>query len=109
MLALISDLHFCDGTAIMGNVAPEVFGLALREIHEIAARIARARDRTTRVDLVFLGDIFDLLRTERWLEDERGDPVPLSERPWGSAAAVTATSIPGPVAARARRILSTAL
>ena len=41
----------------MGNASPEVFALALREIHDLAARIARARDQTTHVDLVLLGDI----------------------------------------------------
>ncbi len=106
MLAIISDLHFCDGTATMGNVAPEVFALALREIHDLAAKIALARDMPTRVDLVFLGDIFDLLRTERWLEDADGNPVPLAERPWGSRSALDGAGIPAPVAARARGILS---
>jgi UDP-2,3-diacylglucosamine pyrophosphatase LpxH len=109
MLALISDLHFCDGTATAGNVAPEVFALALREIHEIAARVARVRDRPTHVDLVLLGDIFDLLRTERWFEDASGAAVPLAERPWGSADAVRTGGITPAVAARARGILAEAL
>ena len=106
MLALISDLHFCDGTATAGNVAPEVFALALREIYEIASHVARARDRPTRVDLVFLGDIFDLLRTERWFVDREGGSVPLSERPWGSADAVSGQGVTPAVAARARGILA---
>ncbi len=106
MLALVSDLHFCDGTATAGNVAPEVFALALHEIYEIAAHVARARDRPTQVSLVFLGDIFDLLRTERWFVDREGAVVPLSERPWGAADAVFRRSVSPAVAARARGILA---
>ncbi len=105
MLALISDLHFCDGTATEGNVAPEVFALAMREIHNLAASIARSKNRPTHVDLVLLGDIFDLLRTERWFEDARGAPVPLEERPWGLGRAVRDGTLTPPVAARARSIL----
>jgi UDP-2,3-diacylglucosamine pyrophosphatase LpxH len=105
MLALVSDIHFCDGTAIQGNVAPGVFALTLREVYDIALEIARVRDRPTHVDVVLLGDIFDLLRTERWFEDARGTPVPLAERPWGSARAVGATETDPAVVARARSIL----
>ena len=88
MLAFISDLHFSDGTAIAGNVAPEAFELMLDEILELAEQIAKARDRPTELTLVLLGDTFDLLRTERWFEDREGNPVPLAERPWATAAAL---------------------
>jgi UDP-2,3-diacylglucosamine pyrophosphatase LpxH len=88
MLAFISDLHFSDGTAIAGNVAPEAFELALDEIYELAAQVARTRDEPTNVDVVLLGDIFDLLRTERWFEDRNGNAVPLAERPWATPAAL---------------------
>jgi len=89
MLAFISDLHFSDGTAIAGNVAPEAFELVLDEIQELARQVAEARDRPTTVDLVLLGDIFDLLRTERWFEDRCGGAVPLAERPWATPEALT--------------------
>jgi UDP-2,3-diacylglucosamine pyrophosphatase LpxH len=106
MLALISDIHLSDGTAAEGNVAPEVFALALHEIYEVAAEVARARDLPTHVDLVLLGDIIDLLRTERWIEDAHGAPVPLSERPWGSARAASDGTLSPAVARRARDILA---
>jgi UDP-2,3-diacylglucosamine pyrophosphatase LpxH len=109
MLAIISDLHFCDGTATHGNVAPEVFAVALGEIYEVAEAVARVRDRPTSVDLVLLGDIFDLLRTERWFEDANGAPVPLSERPWASAEAVRSGALTKAAAARARGILAESL
>jgi UDP-2,3-diacylglucosamine pyrophosphatase LpxH len=106
MLALISDLHFCDGTATPGNVAPRVFEVALGEIYDVARRWVRARDRPARVDLVLLGDIFDLLRTERWFEDAQGNAVPLAERPWGTTAALEGGALTPAVAARAKRILA---
>ena len=105
MIALISDLHFCDGTATQGNVAPRVFELALGEIYGVASWLASLRDRPVHLDLVLLGDIFDLLRTERWFEDARGEPVPLAERPWGGPSPCGGGITPA-VAARARAILA---
>jgi UDP-2,3-diacylglucosamine pyrophosphatase LpxH len=105
MLAIISDLHFCDGTATEKNVNPKAFELALGEIYTLAAEVARKRDRPTRLDLVLLGDVFDLLRTERWFEDRDGVPVPLSERPWGSVKALDRAVAAPAVIARASLIL----
>lgn len=105
MLAFISDLHFSDGTAIAGNVTKEAFTLALRELYELAAQVARARDRPTRLDLVLMGDIFDLLRTERWFEDREGNPVPLAERPWATAEALVTGGVDPRVAARGRAMV----
>jgi UDP-2,3-diacylglucosamine pyrophosphatase LpxH len=73
MLVIISDLHFCDGTASPRNVSPDAFGVLFEDIYELAHDY-----RAERVDLVFLGDVIDLLRTERWFE------VPVESRPWGS-------------------------
>jgi UDP-2,3-diacylglucosamine pyrophosphatase LpxH len=80
VLVVLSDLHFCDGTASPRNVKASAFQLLLQEIYDLAAR-SGARD----LDLVLLGDIFDLLRTERWFEDADGRAVPLEVRPWGAA------------------------
>ena len=41
--------------------------------------------------------------TERWLSDAHGNPVPLAERPWGSAAAVDGRGVTPAVAARRGR------
>ncbi len=93
MLAVISDLHFRDGTAGEHNLPARAFEGFLSDL-ATDARKARAED----VTLVFLGDIFDLLRTEAWLE------VPQEERPWGAT--------PGSlhkVAAHAHRILDAIL
>jgi UDP-2,3-diacylglucosamine pyrophosphatase LpxH len=107
MLAIISDLHFCDGTANERNVQPDAFKLALGDIYEMARPIAD-RDGSATVELVLLGDVFDLLRTERWFEDADGRPVPLAERPWGSAGALDRDyQVPESVIVRARSILET--
>jgi UDP-2,3-diacylglucosamine pyrophosphatase LpxH len=105
MLAIISDLHFCDGSATDKNVAAKAFSMALDDICALA-RSAATKDRPAHVDLVMLGDVFDLLRTERWFEDGDGKPVPLAERPWGSAEALDpGHRLPEPVLLRARAIL----
>lgn len=72
MLVVISDLHFVDGTAGDHNVACDAFTILMDDI------IPLARDKGAKsLDFLFLGDIFDLIRTEKWFE------VPLAERPWG--------------------------
>jgi UDP-2,3-diacylglucosamine pyrophosphatase LpxH len=106
MLAFISDLHLSDETAIAGNVAPEAFALALAEIQGLAEQIARARDEPVTVTLVLLGDIFDLLRTERWFEDREGNAVPLAERPWATAAALSPRGTNPLALAHARSMVS---
>lgn len=109
MIALLSDIHFCDASAQIGNVATPAFATVLHEIYIRARRIARGRDRPVQLDIVLLGDIFDLLRTERWLEDDTGAAVPLAERPWATAAALGEGPITPETAARARGILEEAI
>lgn len=72
MLVIVSDLHFRDGTAGEHNVSTRAFEGFLESL-ATAAKSAQARE----VTIVFLGDIFDLLRTELWFD------VPADERPWG--------------------------
>ncbi len=99
MLAIVSDLHFCDRTAVEKNVDPAAFKAALAEIYEEAHWIAAEQKRTVHLDLVLLGDVFDLLRTERWFE------APLEERPWGSVDALDGAKPSAGALARAGRIL----
>jgi len=105
MLALFSDLHFCDGSAVEKNVHQAAFKIALGDIYEMAEDLAKKQGGTARLDVVMLGDVFDLLRTERWFQDKAGAPVPLAERPWGSAAALDGAAPPKAVLARAHGIL----
>jgi UDP-2,3-diacylglucosamine pyrophosphatase LpxH len=100
MLAIVSDLHFSDGTALGPNVAPAAFTQLIEELYALAERRGAAD-----LDLVFLGDTFDLLRSERWLVDGAGREVPLAERPWGSSAALDADPPPPATLARARAML----
>jgi UDP-2,3-diacylglucosamine pyrophosphatase LpxH len=98
MLAIISDLHLGDRSAVE-NVDPDAFKLALGDVYGEAGRLARRLDREVDLTLVLLGDAFDLLRTERWLE------VPVADRPYGSAAALDGAR-PSPSAlAQAGKIL----
>ncbi len=109
MIALLSDIHFCDTSAQIGNVATPAFATVLHEVYARARKIARSRDTPVRLDIVLLGDIFDLLRTERWFEDENGAAIPLADRPWASAAALgEGQANPGAVA-RARAIVDEAI
>jgi UDP-2,3-diacylglucosamine pyrophosphatase LpxH len=77
VLVFISDLHFADGSAGEHNVPTDAFKIFFGNISVTVNRLKKAGRPIEEIKLVFLGDIFDLLRTEEWLGwDER-------ERPWG--------------------------
>jgi len=71
MLVFISDLHFIDGTAGGHNIPAKAFKRGFRDI-------CKSCKNPEEVRIVFLGDVFDLLRTTYWLN------VPQDERPWGT-------------------------
>ena len=72
MLVFISDLHMTDKTSGMQFVPVEAFQRAFGEIAQHAINAGSAK-----VELIFLGDVFDLVRTTQWFD------IPLAERPWG--------------------------
>jgi len=74
MLAVISDLHFTDATTGDLNVRSSAFRIWMDELCASATR-----QEATELCIVLLGDIFDLIRTEAWLDESEQD------RPWGSA------------------------
>ena len=78
MLIFISDLHFVDGTAGEHNVPASGFRLFLESIAAKCDWLKKKGRKIKEIKIVFLGDIFDLLRTERWFE------YPINERPWGN-------------------------
>ena len=78
MLIFISDLHFVDGTAGEHNVPASGFRLFFESIAAKCDWLERKKRKIEEIKLVFLGDIFDLLRTEMWFE------YPVDERPWGN-------------------------
>lgn len=78
MLIFISDLHFVDGSAGKHNVPSDAFEIFLEDIAATCDWLNKKHQRTIEeIKLVFLGDIFDLLRTEMWFN------YPITDRPWG--------------------------
>lgn len=80
MLLFISDLHLTDGTA-SETLAPEALALFARRLQDTAEAASWRADGSYRpvahIDLVLLGDTFDLLRSQRWAA------LP-QVRPWGN-------------------------
>ncbi len=71
MLVFISDLHLTDGTA-SSNLHPGSFHILVERFRYLAARASWRRDGSyrpiERIDMVLLGDILDLMRSQRWHE-----------------------------------------
>jgi UDP-2,3-diacylglucosamine pyrophosphatase LpxH len=84
MLVFISDLHFIDGTAGDHNIGPKAFDYFFQDLSGI---IADKDNAIQEVILVFLGDIFDLLRTTYWLNS------PVDETPWGMPSKIDALKV----------------
>ncbi len=72
MLVLLSDIHLTDETTAI-NVKADAFSdiLGPQILHNAKAK------KATEIHIVLLGDIFDLVRTDRWLRYV--DP---NDRPW---------------------------
>jgi UDP-2,3-diacylglucosamine pyrophosphatase LpxH len=79
MLVIISDLHFVDGTAGEHNVPVDAFHIFFENLKSSAERLKKKKREVKEIKIVFLGDIFDLLRTEEWFET-----IPEDKRPWGN-------------------------
>lgn len=73
MIVFISDLHFVDETAGQHNLSAEAFIKFLKSV-----KVHLENTKAKEVKIVFLGDIFDLLRTEEWFKEKEED------RPWGN-------------------------
>lgn len=83
MLIISSDLHLKDGTSGKSITVDEfrVFAERLGSVAYQASRRADGRyDPINVIDLVFVGDVFDLIRSERWLLGPTGKPETI--RPW---------------------------
>lgn len=98
MLVIVSDLQFTDGT--VGTTAPagvlRRFARSLRDLACAASyRAGEIFRPIEQIDLLLLGDIFDLIRSTRWLAGEA--------RPWHDpqslAVAETAATIVGEILA----------
>jgi UDP-2,3-diacylglucosamine pyrophosphatase LpxH len=72
VLIFLSDMHLMDGTAGVHHLGANAFRGTFQDLAAHAEK-AGARD----VTVVFLGDIYELVRTQRWFG------FPLDQRPWG--------------------------
>jgi len=72
MLAVVSDLHFADGTTGPYNVNPDAWDIFFDSLER---KRERSEDKLG-LTLVLAGDTFDLLRSAAWLDGE--------SRPWAS-------------------------
>jgi UDP-2,3-diacylglucosamine pyrophosphatase LpxH len=75
MLIFISDLHFVDGTAGEHNPPTKAFEYFFDDLVAIAGKESNT---IKEIKIVLLGDVFDLLRTEKWFSYAE------NERPWGN-------------------------
>ena len=75
MLVFISDLHFVDGSAGEHNPPTKAFEYFFDDLVAIAGKESNT---IKEIKIVLLGDVFDLLRTEKWF------PYNENERPWGN-------------------------
>jgi len=74
MIVFISDLHLVDETAGKHNIPAKAFK---KFLDSIKIHSDNTKNEDKEVKIVFLGDIFDLLRTEEWFKEKEED------RPWG--------------------------
>lgn len=85
MIIVISDIHLNDGTVCKATdaYAAEMFFQDLEEqIISAGNRADGSYVPIEEVTIIMLGDIFDFIRTERWLRNKDGTPH--SIRPWSS-------------------------
>ena len=83
MLVIISDLHLKDGTSGT-TITADAFRIFAEWLCDTAFRASWRADGKYRpveqIDLVLLGDVFDQIRSARWLQEDDGEPVDV--RPW---------------------------
>ncbi len=83
MLVAISDLHLDDGTCGK-SLSPETFEIFRERLEQMAYSASWRVDGTYRplesIDLLLLGDIFELIHSTQWLKDKNGNAG--SVRPW---------------------------
>ena len=83
MLVIVSDLHLTDGTTGL-RMPAGAFRLFRERLESMAYDASKRVDIPYKpleaFDLVMLGDIFDLIRSTQWTNEEKGDPG--YARPW---------------------------
>jgi UDP-2,3-diacylglucosamine pyrophosphatase LpxH len=83
MLVAISDLHFDDGT-IGKSLSTDAFHIFRERLEQLAYSASWRSDGSYRplesIDLLLLGDIFELIHSTRWLKEKPGETGFI--RPW---------------------------
>jgi UDP-2,3-diacylglucosamine pyrophosphatase LpxH len=83
MLVAISDIHLDDGTCGK-SLSPATFQLFQERLEQLAFAASHREDGTYRpiesIDLLLLGDIYEVIHSTRWLTDKSGAPEKV--RPW---------------------------
>lgn len=74
MQVFISDIHLTDGTS-GATIKPRAFELLWNNLQKLISDVGN----TTELKVVLLGDIFDVIRSTKWLDHELN---PSSSRPW---------------------------
>lgn len=85
MLVFISDTHLTDGTSGT-TIVPRAFEKLCRSLNDVIYDPAKSKIR--KVEMVLLGDIFDVIRSSLWLNsDNSGEPEGPNPpvRPWSEA------------------------
>jgi UDP-2,3-diacylglucosamine pyrophosphatase LpxH len=87
MLVAISDIHLDDGTCGK-SLSPDAFHIFRERVEQLAysasMRTDGKYDPLESVDLLLLGDIFELLHSTRWLKEKPGEAGYV--RPWSNPA-----------------------
>lgn len=83
MLVIISDLHLSDGTS-GETISAGAFRIFRERLSDMAYDASWRIDGTYKpietVDLILLGDVFDLIRSSKWVVNQDGSPCQI--RPW---------------------------
>jgi len=95
MLILLSDLHFVDGSAGNHNLPAAAYLKAFSTINIDLDDPPGSRERLVRkgvreIKIIFLGDIFDAVRSQNWFHRTCG--VSARIRPWGTNKSTTPTA-----------------
>ena len=83
MLVAISDLHLSDGT-VGKSLSADAFQIFRERLEQLAYSASMRADGTYRpvdsIELLLLGDIFELIHSTRWLKEKPGETG--YARPW---------------------------
>ncbi len=83
MLVAISDLHLDDGT-VGKSLSTDAFNVFRQRLELLAFSASQRADGSYRplesIDLLLLGDIFEMIHSTRWLKEKSGLASPV--RPW---------------------------